>query len=118
MSMCQQDYAAKRAHRGEHQRCKTRLHAVGFHTPLKSREHYYENDGDSMLENVGDQETFPEAVRTERPVLGIGTKEKKHGEAEKDKRPHLGPCEMFASREQGEKARHQNKYAGPIMVVF
>src|SRR5262245_4754475 len=71
-----------------------------------------------MLENVGNRETFPEAVRTERPVLGIGTKEQKNGEAEKDERPDLSPSEIFASREQGEKAGQTDKDAGPIMVVL
>src|SRR5215475_16097739 len=100
--MCKQDHSTKSAHRGEHQRRKVRLQAVGFHAPLKSREHDDKNDGDSMLENIGEHKTFPETIRTERPAFGIGTEEQKQGEAEKGKRPDLRPCEIFASREQGE----------------
>src|SRR5262245_50747827 len=95
-----------------------RLHAVVFHSPLKNREHDDEKDRESMLENLGNQETFPEPIWTERPVLGIGTKEEKHSETEKDKRPHFGPCEMFASREEGEKTGQQDKDAGPTVVVL
>src|SRR5215510_6719878 len=101
MSVCKQRYATERAYRGEHQRRKVRLQAVGFHAPLKNRKHDDEKDGDPMLENIRGHETFPEGVKTERPVLGIGTEEEKQGEAEKDKRPHLSPSEIFASREQG-----------------
>src|SRR5215475_14903459 len=118
MSVCEQHYTTKCAHRGEHQRRKGRLHAVGFHAPLKNRKHDYEKDRGPMLENIREPETFPEAIGTEWPVLGIGTKEQKHGQAEEDKGPHSSPREMFASREEGENAGNQDKDAGPIMVVL
>src|SRR5215831_778702 len=95
-----------------------RLQAVSFHAPLKNRKHDDENDGDAVLENLRGRETLPEAVRTQRPVLRIGTEKQEQGEAEKDKRPHLGPWEVFAPREQGENAYQQDEDAGPTMVVL
>src|SRR5262245_43617365 len=98
MGVRQQRHATKRADRGKNQSCKLRLQAIGFHFPLKNRKHDHENDGDSMLKNIRGHKTFPEAVRAERPVLGIGTKEQKQSEAEKNQWPHPRPTEIFASR--------------------
>src|SRR5215831_3190429 len=104
VSVCKQQYATKRAHRREDQSRKVRLQAVGFHAPLKNRKQDDKQDSDAMLENIREHETFPEAVRTQWPVLGIGTKEQKQGQSQKDKRPHLRPSEIFASREQCENS--------------
>ena len=91
---------------------------IAAHAELEDRECDADNCGGAVLKDFRLRPCGPEALRSERPALGISAQKDEDGDADHQQWPVFGPGSFAGARQERHETHGEDDHTHPVMVVL